>query len=115
MSSRPAPPFPPLPTAALLGQVMDQLPYRVLLKDTRSVFIACNRLLADDLALTPAELVGKCDADFFPAELAKRYRDDDLRVMASGTTQRHEEPYLKGARPAGSAPPSFLCTTSWAR
>ena len=30
------------------------------------------------------------------AELAKRYRDDDLRVMASGTTQRHEEPYLKG-------------------
>lgn len=96
MSSRPAPPFPPLPTAALLGQVMDQLPYRVLLKDTRSVFIACNRLLAGDLALTPAELVGKCDADFFPAELAKRYRDDDLRVMASGTTQRHEEPYLKG-------------------
>lgn len=96
MSSRPAPPFPPLPTAALLGQVMDQLPYRVLLKDTRSVFIACNRLLADDLTLTPAELVGKCDADFFPAELAKRYRDDDLRVMASGTTQRHEEPYLKG-------------------
>ncbi|KHE13531.1 phosphodiesterase, partial [Aeromonas hydrophila] len=96
MSSRPAPLFPPQPTAALLGQVMDQLPYRVLLKDTRSVFIACNRLLADDLALTPAELVGKCDADFFPAELAKRYRDDDLRVMASGTTQRHEEPYLKG-------------------
>ena len=45
---------------------MDQLPYRVLLKDTRSVFIACNRLLADDLALTPVELVGKCDADFFP-------------------------------------------------
>ncbi|MGL6274948.1 PAS domain-containing protein [Aeromonas dhakensis] len=96
MSSRPAPPFTPLSTAALLGQVMDQLPYRVLLKDTRSLFIACNRLLADDLALSPAELVGKCDADFFPAELAQRYRDDDLRVMASGTTQRHEEPYLKG-------------------
>ncbi|HHQ4772448.1 TPA: HD domain-containing phosphohydrolase [Aeromonas veronii] len=84
------------PTAALLHQVMEQLPYRVLLKDTRSHFIACNRLLADDLALTPAELVGKCDADFFPAELAQRYRDDDLQVMASGTTRHHEEPYLKG-------------------
>ncbi len=102
MSSRPEHPVaqPPivtsLPTAVLLSQVMDQLPYRVLLKNTHSVFIACNRLLADDLALTPAELVGKCDTDFFPAELAQRYRDDDLKVMASGTTQRHEEPYLKG-------------------
>ncbi|MGL5708456.1 MAG: PAS domain-containing protein, partial [Aeromonas sp.] len=84
------------PTAALLHQVMEQLPYRILLKDTRSHFITCNRLLADDLALTPAELVGKCDADFFPAELAQRYRDDDLQVMASGTTRHHEEPYLKG-------------------
>lgn len=84
------------PTAALLHQVMEQLPYRILLKDTRSHFISCNRLLADDLALTPAELVGKCDADFFPAELAQRYRDDDLQVMASGTTRHHEEPYLKG-------------------
>ncbi|MFB2862550.1 HD domain-containing phosphohydrolase [Aeromonas sp. MdU4] len=83
-------------TSPLFNQVMDQLPYRVLLKDTRSVFIACNQLLADDLALPPEQVIGKCDTDFFPAELAQRYRDDDLKVMASGATQRHEEPYLKG-------------------
>lgn len=86
----------PLPAGPLFAQVMDQLPYRVLLKDARSVFTACNRLLADDLALEPAQIIGKCDADFFPAELAQRYRDDDLRVMTNGTTHRHEEPYLKG-------------------
>ncbi|WP_042013186.1 HD domain-containing phosphohydrolase [Aeromonas fluvialis] len=104
MNSRPITLFteptrvPPLSTFALFSQVMDQLPYRVLFKDTRSIFIACNRLLADDLALTPAELVGKCDVDFFPAELAQRYRDDDLQVMTSGTTRHHEEPYLKGGK-----------------
>ena len=84
------------PDVFLLSQVMDQLPYRVLLKDTRSVFIACNRLVADDLALPPEQIIGKCDTDFFPAELAQRYRDDDLRVMVSGTPQHHEEPYLRG-------------------
>lgn len=104
MTSRPDPSSSPQldtarlssPADPLFAQVMDQLPYRVLLKDTRSVFTACNRLLADDLALVPAQIIGKCDTDFFPAELAQRYRDDDLRVMASGITHRHEEPYLKG-------------------
>ncbi|HHQ4755085.1 TPA: HD domain-containing phosphohydrolase, partial [Aeromonas veronii] len=38
-----------LPSSALLlTQVMDQLPYRVLLKDTRFSYIAGNRLLAAD-------------------------------------------------------------------
>lgn len=45
---------------------MDQLPYRVLLKDTRFSYIAGNRLLAADLALSPEALVGKNDCDFFP-------------------------------------------------
>ncbi len=96
-----------LPSSALLlTQVMDQLPYRVLLKDTRFSYIAGNRLLAADLALSPEALVGKNDCDFFP-ELVQRYREDDARVMREGIHQHIEEPYLKGEKPAGSAPPNF--------
>ncbi|MGL4777786.1 MAG: PAS domain-containing protein, partial [Aeromonas veronii] len=86
-----------LPSSALLlTQVMDQLPYRVLLKDTRFSYIAGNRLLAADLALSPEALVGKNDCDFFPPELVQRYREDDARVMREGIHQHIEEPYLKG-------------------
>ncbi|TNH88235.1 HD domain-containing phosphohydrolase [Aeromonas sobria] len=86
-----------LPSSAmLLTQVMDQLPYRVLLKDTRFIYLAGNRLLADDLALPPEALVGKNDSDFFPPELVRRYREDDTRVMREGIRQHIEEPYLKG-------------------
>ncbi|MFQ1770650.1 HD domain-containing phosphohydrolase [Aeromonas veronii] len=86
-----------LPSSALLlTQVMDQLPYRVLLKDTRFSYIAGNRLLAADLALSPEALVGKNDCDFFPPELVQRYREDDTRVMREGIHQHIEEPYLKG-------------------
>lgn len=96
-----------LPADPLFLQIIDQLPCRVLLKDTRSVFTACNRRFADDLSLSPAQVIGKCDADVFPAELAKRYRHDDLHVMRHGKMLQYEEPYLKHGENR------WLCTTKF--
>src|SRR5439155_17783629 len=42
------------------------------------------------------EIVGKTDFDFFPKELAEKYRRDDQRVMETGetfqTVEEHQEP-----------------------
>ena len=41
-------------------------------------------MLAADLGLEPAEVIGKTDFDLFPRELAEKYRSDDLRILAAG-------------------------------
>lgn len=45
---------------------MDQLPYRVLLKDTRFGYIAGNRLLAADLASPQRHWWARMTATFSP-------------------------------------------------
>ncbi|MDH2436205.1 HD domain-containing phosphohydrolase [Pokkaliibacter sp. MBI-7] len=74
-------------------QVMDRLPHRLLLKDTHSVYIACNQRYADDFGLCKEQMAGRTDLNFFPAELAARYRADDRLIMASGKEHLYEEPY----------------------
>lgn len=82
-----------LPSSALLlTQVMDQLPYRVLLKDTRFSYIAGNRLLAADLALSPEALVGKNDCDFFPPELVQPIGRMTPESCARGYTSTSKSP-----------------------
>jgi diguanylate cyclase (GGDEF)-like protein/PAS domain S-box-containing protein len=63
--------------------LLASLPQRVLFKDRNSVFVSVNKQLANDLGTTPEQVVGKTDYDFFPRELADKYREDDQRVMAS--------------------------------
>jgi PAS domain S-box-containing protein len=76
---------------ACLRAIMDSMPPRIFFKDRRSNFIAVNQALAGDLGKTPAELVGRNDFDFFPAELATKYQADDQRIMASRQTEKLEE------------------------
>lgn len=80
----------------LLIQLMDQLPYRILLKDIHFTYLVCNRLLASDLGLPVEQITGKHDEDFFPPELVQRYRENDIRVMTQQVNHHAEEPYLKG-------------------
>jgi PAS domain S-box-containing protein len=61
--------------------LLGSLPQRVLYKDRNSVFVFVNSHLARDLGKTPEEMVGKTDFDFFPMQLADKYREDDRRVM----------------------------------
>ncbi|PPC78664.1 hypothetical protein C4K68_03930 [Pokkaliibacter plantistimulans] len=80
---------------SLYLQATDRLPHRLLLKDTHSVYIACNQRYADDFGLCKEQMAGRTDLDFFPAELAARYRADDRLIMASGREHSYEEPYEK--------------------
>ncbi|GAB2179804.1 hypothetical protein DLREEDagrD3_00270 [Denitratisoma sp. agr-D3] len=75
--------------------LVDHLPQKVLVKDAASIYQSCNVSYARDLGITPEAVVGRNDYEFFPVELAERYRADDRRVMESKTAIMVEEPYLE--------------------
>ena len=74
--------------------LVEHIPQRIFYKDCDSRYVSCNRVYAADLGLNPDALVGRNDFDFFPAELAEKYRADDRRVMESGELAECDERYL---------------------
>jgi len=71
--------------------LLASLPQRVFFKDRNSVFITVNSLFASDFGQRPEELMGKSDADLFPAEFAEKYRADDQEVMEGRAVRVLEE------------------------
>ncbi|HYF00655.1 MAG TPA: EAL domain-containing protein, partial [Planctomycetota bacterium] len=62
--------------------------------DGRLTFV--NRKFCETLGKPAEELLGKGDFDLFPVELARKYRDDDRRVIKTGqmieTVEEHAPP-----------------------
>ena len=75
--------------------LLENLPQKIYLKDTNSVYISCNENYAADLKIKAAEIAGKTDYDFFPKELAEKYRADDKGIMKSGKTEDINEKYIQ--------------------
>jgi diguanylate cyclase (GGDEF)-like protein/PAS domain S-box-containing protein len=80
--------------------LLEGLPQKVFFKDRNSVYVSCNEHYARDLRINPDEIAGKTDYDFYPAELAEKYRADDKRVVQSGETEDIEEEYVQDGRQA---------------
>jgi diguanylate cyclase (GGDEF)-like protein/PAS domain S-box-containing protein len=65
--------------------LLDNFPFLVWLKDTESRFLTVNRHFAEAVNAPNCEaLIGHNDLDYFPPDLALRFRADDSAVMASG-------------------------------
>jgi len=79
--------------------LVKKIPQKIFYKDTDSTYITCNDLYAMDLGVTAAEITGKTDFDFYPDELAEKYRADDRRVMELGHTVEIEEDYIQHGEP----------------
>jgi len=81
----------------MLQLVLDNIPLRVFWKDRNSVYIGCNKPLAQDCGYTdPTELIGKTDYETASVETADLYRADDQKVMESGVAKLNfEEPQIK--------------------
>jgi PAS domain S-box-containing protein len=75
--------------------LVENIPQKIFYKDKDSVYICCNSNYAKDLQLQPAEISGHTDYDFYPRDLAEKYRADDKRVLESGSTARIEEKYIE--------------------
>jgi len=78
--------------------LVENLPQKVFLKDRNSVYISCNDNYAKDLKIKPDRIAGKTDFEFYPKELAKKYRADDNRIMKSGKTDDIEERYVQNGK-----------------
>jgi PAS domain S-box-containing protein len=78
--------------------LIDNLPVRLFVKDLNSTYTACNLSYAQDLGIRLGDVSGKTDHDFYPQELADKYRTDDRKVMESAQRMEFEEAYIKDGR-----------------
>ncbi|MBP6764861.1 MAG: PAS domain S-box protein, partial [Rubrivivax sp.] len=79
--------------------LLDNFPFMVWLKDEQSRFLAVNAAFARVFGWPSAEaLIGKCDLDIAPPDLAERYRADDQAVLQSGHSKQVEELVHTGGR-----------------
>lgn len=78
---------------ALLRTVIDHIPDLVYIKDCDSRFVVANMATALLMgAAKPDDLVGKCDHDFYPTEMADEFRVDERAVLEHGLDMaNHEE------------------------
>ncbi len=75
--------------------LLENLPQKIFFKDNNSIYISCNKIFARDLNIRPGEIAGKTDFDFFPKNLAEKYKADDKRIMESGKIEDIEEVYIQ--------------------
>jgi len=83
----------------LLRTLIDLLPETFYVKDLDSRFLIANEALAKHFGKeSPSQIVGRTDADFFPAEAAAEYRAEELKVFGGEPLIDHEG---KGDSPDG--------------
>ncbi|HEY6804499.1 MAG TPA: PAS domain S-box protein [Pyrinomonadaceae bacterium] len=80
----------------LLRTLIDMLPDYIYLKDFDSKFLACNEACARLMGQkSPADLVGRTDAEFYPPALAQQFREDEIRVLNGTPLLNKEEVFLR--------------------
>jgi PAS domain S-box-containing protein len=75
--------------------LVENLPVQVLRKDLEGRFTFANESFCRLLGKKYEEIIGKTDHDFYPAELARKYRGDDARVARTGELFEDIEEYEK--------------------
>jgi PAS domain S-box-containing protein len=69
---------------ALYHSLVETLPQNIFRKDLEGRFTFANQQFCKVLNRRLDEIVGKTDFDFFPEALARKYQQDDQRVLESG-------------------------------
>ncbi len=81
---------------AIYHSLVENLPISLFRKDMDGRFIYANEPFCEKLGYRLEEIVGRTDYDFFPAELAEKYRANDRAVVESGHVfediERHRSP-----------------------
>ena len=76
---------------ALYSSLVECLPVHVIRKDPAGHFTFANRSFCQLLGVPLLDIVGKDDFDFYPRELAEKYRADDRLVLETGDQFETEE------------------------
>lgn len=75
----------------LIRAVLSQTPAVVFIKDTEGRNLFVNEQFCRAFNMSQDEVIGKRDAEFFPAEMANAFRKTDLHVMKAGSHFEFEE------------------------
>jgi len=73
--------------------LVENIPERIFVKDAALAYVSCNEHYASDLGIASDAIAGKTDFDFYPRDLAEKYRASDRSVLESGVTSLVEERY----------------------
>jgi PAS domain S-box-containing protein len=83
-------------TEVFYHSLVETIPQMILCKDLEGRFTFANGRFCAELGTTLENVKGKTDFDFFPRELAEKYRADDRRVLESrqgvDVVERHVTP-----------------------
>ena len=74
----------------ILQAVIDATPDAIFVKDLNGCYVLVNEAAARFLGKSPAEIIGKDDLELYPEETARRFIEDDRRVLATGRPQAFE-------------------------
>ena len=69
---------------ALYHSLVETLPQNIFRKNLAEQFTFANQRFCQTLGRPLAEILGKTDFDFFPAELAAKYQKDDQLIIETG-------------------------------
>ena len=69
---------------AFYHSLVESLPQNIFRKDLEGRFTFGNGRFCSEMSKSLDQLVGKTDFDFFPPDLAAKYRADDVMVIESG-------------------------------
>jgi PAS domain S-box-containing protein len=78
--------------------LVENIPQRIFLKGRDLRYLSANDNYARDLGIRPSDISGKNDFDFYPRELAEKYRTDDKYILDTGKTEEFEEKYSQPGR-----------------
>ena len=68
----------------LLDSIINGTTDKIFYKDHDLNYLGCNEAFFRTLQITKKELIGKSDFDLFDKKFAQAFREDDLKVLASG-------------------------------
>lgn len=77
--------------ALFLHTVINTIPDLVWVKDTRGVYLACNKMFERFFGANESTIIGKTDFDFVNPELAQFFQDHDKAAIAAGGSKTNEE------------------------
>jgi PAS domain S-box-containing protein len=81
---------------AFYHSLVESLPQNILRKDRQGAFTFANQRACSLMGKSLDQIVGRTDFDLFPADLAAKYRQDDLKVMGTGknleVVEKHQTP-----------------------
>jgi PAS domain S-box-containing protein len=81
-------------SGVLYRKVIDNVPHRIVVKDIILTYVFCNEAYAQYFNMTPNEIVGKSDYDFFPKELAEKIIAEESEILKSGAKKETIEKYV---------------------